>query len=133
MVKFRDTALNNAEFNKCKIMGVIFSECQEFLFSVYFLECKLDYASFMGKKMLKTKFLKCSLKETNFTQTILSGSVFDDSDLSGAIFNRTDLTSTNFYSASNFTIDPESNIIKKAIFSRDGLPGLLQKYQLKII
>ena len=35
--------------------------------------------------------------------------------------------------AYNFDIDPEINMIKKALFSAQGLPGLLSKYQLKIV
>lgn len=133
MMKLNGSTLNDVKFKNCKILGVIFSDCQDFLFSVDFDACILDYASFMGKKMLKTRFTKSSLKEVNFTQTNLSGSVFDQSDLSGSVFNRTDLSAVNFTTAYNYTIDPELNNIKKAIFSIHGLGGLLARHQIKII
>jgi len=132
-MKLNGAALNNAVFNNCKILGVNFSECQTMLFSVKFDGCILDYASFMGRKMVSTRFTKCSLKETTFSQANLSGSVFDQSDLSGAVFNRTDLTSVNFVTALHYSIDPEINNIKKAAFSADGLAGLLSKYQIRIV
>jgi fluoroquinolone resistance protein len=133
MMKFRSTPLAGAVFTDCKIMGVNFSECDNFLFNPRFESCVLDYASFMGKKMVKTSFIKTSLKEVNFIQVNLTGSVFGETDLAGAIFNQTDLTGADFSSAYNYAIDPELNSIKKAIFSIQGLPGLLDKYAIKIV
>ena len=133
MMKLKGVTLNNAVFTHCKIMGVNFMDCIDFLFSVQFDSCILDYASFMGKKMVKTRFVKTSLKEVNFSQTNLSGSVFQETDMTGAIFSQTDLTSANLANAVNYTMDPELNIIKKASFSAHGLPGLLVKYNIKIV
>jgi hypothetical protein len=41
---------------------------------------------------------------------------------------RSTLSSANFVSSYNFTIDPEKNLLRKAKFSLDGLPGLLENY-----
>src|ERR1700712_5734386 len=51
MMKFGGSTLSNTVFKNCKILGVNFSECQDFLFSVMFDGCILDYASFQRKKM----------------------------------------------------------------------------------
>ena len=133
MLKLRNTALQSVTFKNCKILGVNFHECSDFLFSVTFDNCIIDFASFSGKKMPKTTFVKSSLKENSFVQAILTGSKFDQCDLSGTLFNRTDLSSVNFANAYHYTIDPEINTLKKAVFSSDGLPGLLVKHQLKIV
>ncbi|CAL1517181.1 hypothetical protein MMC2321_00912 [Chitinophaga sp. MM2321] len=133
MMKLNGTTLNNAVFTHCKILGVIFTDCHDFLFSVRFENCVLDYASFMRKKMLKTHFIHSSLKEVNFSQANLSNAVFDGTDLSGALFNTTNLTGANFVTAFNYAIDPELNTIKKASFAMQGLPGLLLRHQLKIV
>ncbi|GAB3937585.1 pentapeptide repeat-containing protein [Mucilaginibacter myungsuensis] len=133
MVKLGGTTLSDVRFKDCKILGVHFFDCQDFLFSVAFDNCILDYSSFMRKKMVKTKFANSSLMEVNFTQTILTNSVFDKTELSGAVFNGTDLSSANFTLAYNYSIDPELNNVKKASFSLDGVPGLLEKYGLKIV
>ena len=132
LIKLSKTTLSNTRFNNCKLLGIIFSECQDFLFSVKFESCILDYSSFMGKKMPKTYFIKSSLKEVNFTRTNLSGSVFNETDLADTLFNGTDLTAANFLTAFNYMIDPELNNLKKACFSLHGLPGLLTRHQLKI-
>src|SRR5476651_2363658 len=78
MMKPDGSTLNNAVFKHCKILGVNFSRCQDFLFTVRFESCILDYSSFMEKKMLKTHFIKTSLKEVSFSGANLAGSVFDD-------------------------------------------------------
>ena len=130
--KFNGSSLQNIEFLDCKILGVDFSQCKDFLFEVHFDNCVLDYAVFMGKKMAKTRFLKSLLKEVNFIQADLSSSRFDQTDLSGAVFNETNLTGVDFRSAFNYSIDPELNTIKKAHFSSDGLAGLLNSYQIII-
>jgi fluoroquinolone resistance protein len=133
VIKLSKTTLSSVIFKNCKILGVNFTDCNDFLFSVGFDSCILDYSSFMLKKMLKTKFSKSTLKEVTFTQANLTGSIFDDCDLNGAIFNRTDISSANFVTSYNYDIDPEINLIKKASFSAQGIQGLLSKYQLKIV
>jgi uncharacterized protein YjbI with pentapeptide repeats len=133
MTKLNGSTLSNIEFKNCKILGVIFSDCPDMLFSVAFDGCLLDYSSFMGKKMIKTKFNQSSLKEVNFSRTILSESVFNDTDLSGAVFNQTNLSAANLINARNYSIEPELNNIKKAYFSISGIHGLLDKYQIKIV
>jgi fluoroquinolone resistance protein len=133
MIKLSGTTLNNAVFRDCKILAVNFNDCENFLFSILRAEsCNLDLTSFLGKKMLKTEFIKSSMKEVNFELANLSGSVFDQVDLSGASFYKTDLTAADFTTAYNFDIDPESNTLKKASFSIEGLSGLLRKYHIKI-
>jgi len=132
MMKLPSTTLNNVVFKHCKMLGINFSPCIDFLFSVRFESCLLDYSSFMGKKMPKTTFIKTTLKEVNFSGTNLPGSVFNDIDLNGAIFNQTDLSSANFTTAYNYIIDPELNNVKRATFSADSILGLLAKYDVRI-
>ncbi|MFD2148495.1 pentapeptide repeat-containing protein [Mucilaginibacter antarcticus] len=133
MMKLDRSTLNNVSFKDCKILGVNFSAAEDFLFTVAFESCSLDYSSFMRKKMPKTVFKKSSLKEVTFTQANLAGSVFDDCNLLETVFRQTNLTSVNFSTALNYIIDPELNTMKKAIFSSHGLEGLLFKYDLKIV
>ena len=83
--------------------------------------------------MIKTKFIKTSLKEVSFTGANLSSSLFDDTNLDDAVFNRTDLTGANLATAYNYTIDPELNILRKAVFSLNGIHGLLTRHHIKIV
>jgi fluoroquinolone resistance protein len=133
MIILQGATLNDVAFVNCKMLGINFSDCLSFLFSVSFDSCILDYSSFMGRKMLKTKFYNSSLKEVTFSRANIAGSSFDKSNLMGAVFNQTDLSAVNFVNANNYDIEPGLNNIKHAIFSSQGLAGLLSSYQIKIV
>ena len=126
-------AFREVDFYDCKLIGLKFDECNDFLFEVNFNSCQLDFASFYQRKMSKTNFINCQLKEVDFSEANLTESNFDESDLSGAIFEATNLQKADFSTALNYQIDPESNQMKAAKFSSQGLLGLLAKYQLKIV
>lgn len=132
MMQLAGTSLKTVDFKNCKLLGIQFHTCNDFLFSVGFQDCVLDYSSFANKKMPKTNFNSCSLKEVSFIGTNLSNSVFENSNLAGAIFNDTQLTAVDFTTAYNYKIDPEFNPMKKAKFSTQGIVGLLDKYDIKI-
>lgn len=127
-----DAGFRNVTFIGCKIQGVDFTRCSKFMFSFRFENCSLDYCTFYGTKLKKTNFINCSLKEVDFSNTDLSEAIFTNSDFSGAIFSNTLLEKADFRSATNFSIDPEFNKVKKAKFNAFQLEGLLHKYQLDI-
>ena len=127
------TALQNIQFKGCKLSGVNFTKSQDFLFEMHFYNCILDNAVFFRKKNKKAIFKDCSLVETDFTEADLSDCKFDNCNLNHAFFDRTVLKNADFSTSYNFTIDPDNNDIKKAKFSVHGLPGLLSKYDIKII
>jgi uncharacterized protein YjbI with pentapeptide repeats len=131
--KVKSTSFNEVDFLNCKLLGVDFSKCNDFLFSVTFQECILELASFAELKIKKTTFRASNLREVDFTTTDLENSVFDDCDLQRAIFQQTNLEKVDFSSAYNYTIDPTLNRIKKAKFSRSEIHGLLNKYDIKIV
>ena len=133
MTDLTGTSLKTVNFKNCKLLGINFSVCTDFLFNVNFQDCVLDYASFANKKMPKTKFNSCSLKEVTFIGTNLTSSVFENCNLYNAVFNDTQLAGADFTSAYNYKIDPEFNPMKKAKFSTAGIIGLLDKYDIKII
>jgi len=133
MTTLAGTSLKNVSFRNCKLLGIAFNECDDFLFQVHFEDCTLDYAVFSNKKMLKTKFINSSVREVTFIGTNLTSSVFDNCNLDGAIFNETQLAGVNFKTAYNYKIDPEFNPMRKAQFSTEGIVGLLDKYDIKIV
>lgn len=126
------TAFREVTFIGCKLLGLRFDSCSEFGLSFKFDGCQLDNSSFFKTKIKKTAFMNTSLKEVDFTETDLSEAVFDDCDLSRATFDRTVLEKADFRSSYNFSIDPETNRLKKAKFSSMGLSGLLSKYDIII-
>ena len=132
MLNLSGSSLKSVNFKNCKLLGIHFHTCLDFLFTVQFQDCVLDYSSFTNKKMPKTKFNFCSMKEVSFVGSNLTQSVFENCNLENAIFNDTQLAGVNFTSAYNYKIDPEFNPMKKARFSSQGIVGLLDKYDIKI-
>ena len=125
--------LKNTTFTNCKMIGMDFSTTEDFLFEVNFVDCNIDYAIFDSKKMPKTKFQNCSLKEISCIGTNFTNAIFENCNLDKAIFNSSILIGADFATSHHFTIDPEKNAIRKAKFSTNGLLGLLEKYDIKIV
>jgi uncharacterized protein YjbI with pentapeptide repeats len=126
------TSMRETMFRNCKMMGLHFERCHEFLFDPVFEQCNLDLSSFYRRKLGGKSFAGCSLREVDFTEADLSGAGFDAADLSGAVFDQTILEKADFRGAQGYSIDPERNKVRKAKFSADGLAGLLGKYDLSI-
>jgi fluoroquinolone resistance protein len=127
-----NTGFQDITFKQCKLSGVNFSKSRDFLFEVNFEGCILDNAIFYQKKNKKASFIDCSMTETDLTEADLTDAKFINCNLNRAFFSRTILKNADLRSSYNFTIDPDDNVIKKAIFSLHGLPGLLAKYDIKI-
>lgn len=132
MAQVKYTSLRNIKFINCKMTGFNFSHCDPFLLQVTFNECILQLASFYKLKLRNTNFNNCDLREADFTEADLAGASFTECDLMGVIFQDSIMEKADFRTARNYSIDPEMNRIKKAKFSREGITGLLDKYQIVI-
>jgi uncharacterized protein YjbI with pentapeptide repeats len=102
------------------------------IYEFHFKDCLLDYSQFYKLKLRQIQFIHCSMIATDFMETDLSGALFDSCNLRRAVFSNTNLEKADFYTSYEYRIDPEKNKMKKAIFSTQGLHGLLEKYALVI-
>ncbi|MCE3279795.1 MAG: hypothetical protein K0S44_1986 [Bacteroidetes bacterium] len=132
LAKLDNTSLKTVSFLNCKLLGLDFSYCNPFLLTFMFEACVMNMTSFHKLKMKATRFKDCELREADFTGTDLSLSNFKNCDLGNAIFINSVLEKVDFRTAFNFSIDPEVNRIKNAKFSRNGILGLLNKYNIEI-
>lgn len=128
-----DTLFSDVQFNNCKLLGLAFDSANKFTFSATFKECQLDFSSFYQRKLKNQQFIDCSLKEVDFSETELRHAKFNNCNLEKSVFNDSNLEKANFSTAYNYSIDPERNKVKKATFSKDGISGLLLKYDLDIL
>lgn len=126
------TSFQDVKFIDCRMLGIRFDLCDSFGLAMDFLNCQLNHSSFYQVKLMNSSFLNCKLKDIDLSETNLTKVVIDNCDLSGAIFDRTNLEKSNLSSAFNYSIDPENNKLKGAIFSIPAVTGLLDKYQIKI-
>ena len=130
--KIINTSFRDIHFICCKLLGLQFENCNNLLFSVEFEACQLDLSSFYQMSLKNTDFSASQLKDVDFTETDLTASIFNSCDLSDAIFDRSNLEKADFRKATNFSIDPDNNKVKKAKFLKENLSGLLGKYDLNI-
>lgn len=132
MAKLGNTVFNDTKFKGCKMLGLHFEDCNQFLITVSFEGCNLNLSSFYKVNLKKTIFKNTSLNEVDFTETNLTNVLFDNCDLMSATFVEAILEKADLRTAYNYVIDPEVNRIKKARFSSNGLAGLLNKYDILI-
>ncbi|HTE26717.1 pentapeptide repeat-containing protein [Flavitalea sp.] len=132
MTKITGATLNTVKFKESKIIGINFENCNDFLFSVEFENCILNFSSFYKRVMKKTLFKDCTLHEVDFTDTDLSGSSFIKCDFHKAKFENTNLEKADLRSSFNYALDPDINKIRKAKFSIEGVVGLLHKYDIVV-
>ncbi len=128
----QNTSLKTVAFNKCKMLGFMFSDCNEFLMSVSFTDCQLDYSSFYKLSIKNTKFENTNMQEVDFIETDLTGSKFVNCNLNRTVFQHTNLQKTDFRSSYNYSINPNENSIKKAKFSLQAVGGLLDVFNISI-
>jgi uncharacterized protein YjbI with pentapeptide repeats len=114
------------------MLGLHFENCNKFGLSVSFDNCNLSHSSFYQLKLKMTTFKNSNFHEVDFTECDLTGSVFDSCDFMKATFENSIIEKADFRTSFNYSIDPEKNRIKKAIFSLTGIAGLLDKYDIEI-
>ena len=91
------------------------------------LQCVTNFYLVMG---VGTTFTNTSLVAVDFMVADLSEVVFENCDLYRSEFDKAIANKTNFKTSFNYTINPEKTKIKKAIFSLEGVKGLLYKYDI---
>jgi uncharacterized protein YjbI with pentapeptide repeats len=134
---FKDAKINyvgfrDVHFTNCDFTEVNFAMLDSLLFGFGFTHCTLDYAKFYTLKMPGTVFTSCSIVAADFMAADISSVRFDNCNLHKSIFLDTIANKADFSTSYNFVIDPDKNKLKKAIFSTDGLKGLLTKFDLVI-
>jgi fluoroquinolone resistance protein len=130
--KLKMTTFNDVKYKNCKMLGLLFYNCNGFGFAVKFDCCNLSHSSFYQRKIKKTYFINSRLNEVDFTESDLTSSVFDKCDLTNAKFENTVIEKADFLTSFNYSIDPSLNRIKKAKFSLSGVIGLLDRYDIEI-
>lgn len=132
MACLKSTSFRDVRLKDCKLLGLRFDECDNFLLSLHFEDCIVNFSSFYGLQLKGIIFKGCKLEQVDFAETDLKNSSFKNCDLSGANFGNTNLEGSDLHSATNFSIDPEANRVSKAKFSAQNITGLLDRYNIII-
>lgn len=125
--------IQDVRFLNCKIVGAEFFKCEKLFFSANFENCLLQYCNFSDLRMKNANFSRSKIKECYFSNTSLDGANFSGAELPGTIFLNCDLCKADFSSATQYSIDPGANKIKKAKFSLPEAVGLLHGLDIIIV
>ncbi len=125
LAKVDGSRLQGVEFESCKLVGVNFAKCDKMFLQVGFKKCLIGTSNFSSLDLKNTLFCECMIRDTYFTETNLTGADFTGSDLTGSTFHNTNLGKANFASAINYSINPLTNKLIKAKFSKPEVLSLL--------
>lgn len=150
-VIFFDCRFENCSFHNCNLSSISMKHCvfDDVLFEeskltgiqwadagipldVKFRQCSLNYCSFIGVDLRNTEMTHCIVREADFSETNLSKTDCRYSDFSGARFVNTNLEYTDLSYASNYSIHPDGNKLKKTVFSSPDVLSLLDVYDIVI-
>lgn len=133
LVTLDGSHFQDVHFLDCKIVGAEFFKCRSLFFSATFKNCLLQYCNFSELNMKNSNFSESKIKECYFTNTCLNGANFSGAELPGTAFHNCDLCKADFSSATQYSIDPCTNKIKKAKFSLPEVVGLLRGFEIVIV
>ena len=119
------TRLQNCFFEESKLIGIHFFKCDKFLLSINFKKCLIDICNFSDIDLKKSSFFESTLRRCDFKNSILIETDFRKTDLSSTSFHHSNLSKANFLDAINYSIDPLTNKLEKAEFSKPEVYSLL--------
>jgi uncharacterized protein YjbI with pentapeptide repeats len=136
LMRMKEAVFSGVKFEDCKVVGVNWAEArwtQVGLLdpSIDFLNCTINYATFIGVKLKKAHFVKCIAHDVDFSEADLTQADCRDTDFSESRFSQTNLTEADFTGATNYAINVTLNTVKKAKFSLPEAMALL--YGLDIV
>ncbi|BHH83028.1 pentapeptide repeat-containing protein [Desulforhopalus sp. 52FAK] len=130
-ITIKHTVFDDVAFEDSKLTGIQWADAGIPL-HVKFKQCSLNYCSFIGVDLRRTMMNKCAIKEADFSEANLSYSNCRYSDFAGTRFVNTNLEYTDLSYASNYSIHPDGNKLKKTVFSSPEVLSLLDVYDIVI-
>lgn len=135
LVKVDGSSFTNVRFEGSQVIGVNWTLASWARFNITapisFSNCAINYSTFIGLKLRETRITECIAREVDFSDADLTGADCSDTDFSSSRFSHTDLTNANFEGARHYSIDVNTNILKKTRFSLPEAVSLL--YSLDIV
>ncbi|WP_419175371.1 pentapeptide repeat-containing protein [Desulfosediminicola sp.] len=130
-ISVKHTVFDDVLFEESKLTGIQWAETGIPL-DVIFRQCSLNYCSFINVDLKGTEITNCKVKEADFSEANLSRADCRHSDFTGTRFVNTNLEYTDLSDASNYSIHPGANKLKKTVFSSPDVLSLLDVYDIVI-
>lgn len=127
-----DLRLNDISFENCKLVGLAFFKCGQPSFDLKIHGSRLIGCNFSDMSMKKSILSGNDFSDCYFQNCLAQECDFSGSRFSNVLFSKANLSKANFLDASGYSIDPNGNILKKAIFNLPGLLALLDYFDIVI-
>ncbi|NGX45493.1 MAG: hypothetical protein K940chlam2_00648 [Chlamydiae bacterium] len=119
-------------FIECKLVGVDWTKCDPAFLHLDFEGCLLRSCNFSHLKLKKATFKKCRIIECHFVECDLSEADFSDVEFQETLIHHSDLRKADFRRSQGFSIDPLTNKVQGARFSRSSALSLLDPLGVKL-
>lgn len=126
-VIFRDSKLIGVDWTKVSWPALAISAPVSFYHSI------INDGSFQGLSLQGVILGSCKAHHVDFRDSDFSHSRFSNTEFSGAFFVNTNLTGVDFSEATDYDIDINNNIVKKARFSRVEAVRLLEGLDIELV
>ncbi|GAA0124918.1 pentapeptide repeat-containing protein [Clostridium sp. CTA-19] len=132
LINVDDTKFRNVTFEGCKIVGINFTKCDNFILDVKFFESLINSCNFSRLSLKKTSFKGSIIKECDFIEVNLQECDFTYTTLTKSVFLDCNLSKADFSYAKEYDINPQANKLKKAIFTVPDAAMLLKYFDIVI-
>ena len=126
-----NSEFREVKFMNCKAIGIDWTRAVK-LKELSFKDCLINYSNFRLLRLPKLVIRKCEAKDVDFIETDLTDADFRNTDFEETTFFKTNLTNANFSLATNYSIDPNTNILKKTRFTLPEALSLLSNLDIII-
>jgi uncharacterized protein YjbI with pentapeptide repeats len=129
LLNVTDSQFIGVRFLKTKMLGIDWTTAALPL-SLAFLESIVNHSIFVGLSLQKMEMVQCTAQEVDFTRTNLTRANLTETDLLGSRFADTNLSYADLSKATNYSIHPTMNRLKKTVFSLPEAVSLLSAFDI---
>jgi fluoroquinolone resistance protein len=137
LAQISGSSFASTSFVKSKLIGIDWTQADWSGLSSRtpssFTDCVISHSTFIGLELKGIEIIDCIAHEVDFREAHLPQAKFDGTDLDNSLFSNTDLTDADLSRASNYQIDPGSNILKKTKFSLPEAMALLHSMDIVLV
>jgi uncharacterized protein YjbI with pentapeptide repeats len=137
LVKVTNSSFRTTKFEDSKVVGVNWTEATwgkpQLPDCLDFVNCTLNYCTFLGLYLRKIHITKCIAKDVDFAEADLTQANCAGTDFTDSRFLHTNLTEADFTGAKNYRIVAGLNTIKKAKFALPEAVSLLYGLDITIV
>jgi fluoroquinolone resistance protein len=140
LIQLDGTSFSNTRFEDCTILGVNWAraawgrgEISPKFRSIDFVGCVLNYSSFATLDLPRVIFRKCIARDVDFSEATLTKADLTFTDLTNTQFRHTDLSEADLTGATNYSIQPHMNTLRKTRFSLPEALSLLYNLDIEIV